>query len=280
MPHPHRLHPASAFFLAAFLTNPFAHASATTSKGLTYAVAGDHKLRLDLYYPASPPPRAGYPLIISIHGGGWLIGNRNKDLVLRGLTRDGYAIASIDYRLSREAKYPAQIADTRHALQWLMKNATALHLDAKHIGATGASAGGHLALLLGLDPQTSPNPIKAICALYPPTDLISIVPPKNREERDNPVALLLGAPVSQRLALAKKGSPITYVTAHAPPVLLIHGDRDSLVPLDQSRVLNLALRHAGAKSSLMIFQGKGHAFGLDDSALRDVAGFFDRYLKN
>ncbi|MGH8048249.1 MAG: prolyl oligopeptidase family serine peptidase, partial [Chthoniobacterales bacterium] len=106
------------------------------------------------------------------------------------------------------------------------------------------SAGGHLALLLGLDPQTTPNPIKAICALYPPTDLIAIVPPEKQNRSDNLVAQLLGGPVSDRLALAREASPVTYVSKHAPPVLLIHGDRDNLVPLDQSLLL---IRRCGAR---------------------------------
>jgi acetyl esterase/lipase len=247
-------------------------------RGLVYGQIGKLKLRLDLYYPKSPPPRNGYPLIICIHGGGWMIGNRGKDFFLRNLTKDGVALARIDYRLSGTAKYPAQIDDARNALAWLLKSAPVLQLDANRIGVFGVSAGGHLALLLGLSQPESSRSIKAICALYPPTDLIGIVPPEKRDRRHNAVAALLGAPVSERLALARAASPMTYVSREAPPVLLIHGDRDHLVPIEQSRMLEVALRKAGAESTLIICPGRGHGFSLRREILAEVADFFARNL--
>jgi acetyl esterase/lipase len=248
-------------------------------RDIVYATVDRHDLRLDILFPKTPLPRNGYPLIISIHGGAWLIGDRRKDLFLRKLTEAGYAFASIDYRLSGEAKFPAQIDDVRTALTWLISHAASLHLDANRIGLTGASAGGHIALLLGLDPVSQPNPIKAICALYPPTDLISIIPPKDRGGKGNLVAMLLGGPISERLTEAREASPVSYADKTAPPILLIHGDRDGLVPISQSRDLNQALLRAGADSKLIVYQGKGHAFGLREDTLHEVTRFFDRHLK-
>ncbi|MGH8048542.1 MAG: hypothetical protein ACREKL_14985, partial [Chthoniobacterales bacterium] len=104
-----RLHIACAFLLAAFLAVALARGSQPGSKGLVYAIEGKSTLRLDLYYPKMPPPSGGYPLIICLHGGAWISGDRYKDLFLQKLTNDGYALASIDYRLSDETKFPAQI---------------------------------------------------------------------------------------------------------------------------------------------------------------------------
>ncbi len=247
--------------------------------GLVYAAPGGHELRVDILYPSAPPPKAGYPLIISIHGGGWVQGNRSQDLLLRPLVEHGYALASIDYRLSTRAKFPAQIDDARSALDWLIANARSLKLDAGNIGVTGASAGGQLALLLGLDPARKPNPIKAICAFYPPTDLVAIIPAEKHDRPDNLVAQLLGGPIGKHLALARAGSPLTHAGASSPPVLLIHGDKDRLVPIEQSRLLDRALRAAGAKSHIIVYEGKAHGFELRSETVEAIATFFDAQLK-
>ncbi len=144
---------------------------------------------------------------------------------------------------------------------------------------TGASAGGQLALVLAFS-KPSARFIKAVCALYPPTDLVSIIPPEKRDQSNNLVALLLGAPVSKRLALARQASPATYVSRNAPPVLLIHGDKDRLVPIEQSETLDAALRRTGAESSLIVYKGSKHAFGLREDTILQVAKFFDRNAKN
>jgi acetyl esterase/lipase len=249
-------------------------------KDLVYRTVGERKLFLDIYYPPTASPIAGYPLIISIHGGAWAYADRHNDLILRKLTDGGYALASIDYRLSGEAKYPAQIDDTREAVQWLVKHAATLRLDPHKMVATGISAGGHLALLLALSQLPGNRSIKAVCALYGPSDLIAMLPPEQRDKSTNPIAALLGAPVSKQLALARAASPITYVSKDSVPVMLFHGEQDKLVPVEQSIALDAALKAAGAQSTLIIYKDKGHAFGLDDEALRKVKEFFDRSLKN
>lgn len=251
-----------------------------TRSTFTYAKISARPLRVDVLYPSMPPPRAGYPVIVSIHGGAWIFGNRRKDVFLRDFTGKGFAIASIDYRLSSEAKFPAQIDDAQRALDWLVTNSRHLRIDPNRIGLTGASAGGHLALLLGLRSGASTNPVRAICAFYPPTDLVEIVPPKNRGRADNPVAALLGGPVSQRADLAELASPVNIGTAQSPPVLLIHGDRDGLVPLAQSRLLHEELLSRHARSTLIVVEGRGHAFGLDEHTRPLVGKFFGKYLGN
>jgi acetyl esterase/lipase len=252
----------------------------SVKKDIAYRTVGTHKLLLDIYYPQTAPPAAGYPLIISIHGGAWAYADRHNDLILRKLTDDGYALVSIDYRLSGEAKYPAQIDDTRAAVKWLVKHAATLHLDPEKMVVTGISAGGHLALLLALSQPPGDRAIKAVCALYGPADLIAILPPEQRSQNTNPVAALLGGPVAEELDLARAASPITYVSKDSVPVMLFHGAQDKLVPVKQSIDLDAALKAVGAQSTLIIYQDKGHAFGLDDEALHTVKNFFDRSLKN
>lgn len=257
--------------------------------GLVYAEFAGRKLRLDLYLPATPAPAAGHPVIISIHGGGWIMSDRRKDLFLRDLTNDGFAVASVDYRLASAARFPAQIEDCRLALRWVLDHGREYQLDPGRVGVTGTSAGGQLALLLGLAETrrflpagTPPFPagtVKAICAFYPPTDLVAIVPEDRRDRDDNLVANLLGGPVSQRLDLARAASPIRYVGKTSPPTFFVHGDRDRVVPLAQSRRLYETLKAAGAPTHLTVYPGKGHAFGPRPDTRREIAEFFSRYLK-
>jgi len=252
----------------------------STDRDIVYRTVGTRKLYLDLYYPKAPAPAAGYPLIVSIHGGAWAYADRHNDLILRKLTDFGFALASVDYRLSGEAKYPAQIDDVREAVRWLVEHASSLHVDTNKIVATGISAGGHLALLLGLSQPPGDHTIKAVCALYGPADLVEILPPKMRGDRTNAVAALLGGSVSEKLSLARAASPITYVRKDSIPVMLFHGEKDELVPVAQSIALDHALKAAGAQSTLTIYKDKGHAFGLDDAALLEVEKFYEHSFKH
>lgn len=255
---------------------------------LIYAYRNQQALKLDLYVPDSPPSSTGYPLIISFHGGGWALGNKHNDLFLKTLVDRGYALASVDYRLSGRAPFPAQIEDAREATRWLLHHASILHLDPRRFAATGISAGGHLALLLAFSeghrfsssaPALPPaHTIKAVIAFYAPSDLIGIVPPKKRDERTNLVARFLGGPVSQRLSLAREASPIAYVRPGLPPVLLIHGNRDHVVPLDQSLGLAQALRKRHVQTGLIIYSGRGHAFRPSPQTIGAMEAFLKAHL--
>ncbi len=153
-----------------------------------------------------------------------------------------------------------------------------LRCDRTKIVATGISAGGHLALLLGLSQLPGDRTIKAVCSLYGPSDLVEILPEEKRDDQKNAVAALLGGAVSEKLALAREASPITYVRKDSIPIRLYHGRMDVLVPIAQSIALDAVMKAAGAESTLIIYDGKGHAFGLDDHALDEVAAFFERAL--
>jgi acetyl esterase/lipase len=275
----HRIFVLLALAVVMGLTIPFARATDQFSKrDLVFNRVAPRDLLLDIYYPKIPPPPAGYPLIVSIHGGAWAYADRYNDLNLLNLTSRGYALASIDYRLSGEAQYPAQIEDARQAVRWLVANADSLHVDTNKIVATGISAGGHLALLLGLSQPPGHHMIKAVCALYAPTDLLVLVPEELRDQSTNAVAVLLGGPVSQRLSLARDASPISYTRKGSIPIMLFHGEKDQIVPVAQSMALDAALKAVGAQSTLIVYKDKGHAFGLDDAALRKVGEFYERSL--
>ena len=268
--------------VATLLAAPFSHGQGQrpSTKDILFNEPGTNKLFLDIYSPRFASPIAGYPLIVSIHGGAWERGDRHSDAGLRKLTERGYALASIDYRLASQAKYPAQIDDVRRAVSWLVKHAGEYHFDTNRIFAIGASAGGHLSLLLGLSQKPGDRTIKAVCALYPPTDLVSIVPPEKRGEADNPVADLLGGPVSERLALAREASPITYVRKESVPVLILHGDADTLVPVAQSRSLEAAMKAAGANCTVVVYRGYPHGFGPGEAGLDRIAKFFRDSVKD
>lgn len=237
---------------------------------IVYASRPTGDLHLDLYLPATPPP---HPLVIWIHGGGWKFGDKGWMFYLRELTRQGFAIASIQYRLSGTAKYPAAIDDCRDALRWLERNVAEYGLDRRHIFLTGASAGGHLAAFVAL--EAGYPEIKAVCVLYPATDLTGFA---NQDAPHGYLPDFLGGSVNQKRALAIAGSPVNHVRRNAPPFLFFHGDKDTLVPIAQSQELDAKLRAKGVESHLIVIHGKGHGFALTDAQQQEVGDFFLKHM--
>lgn len=246
-----------------------------------YAKSGSEDVRLDIYYPRTPAPPGGYPLIIWLHGGGWILGSKRQDVFVRHFPQYGYAIASIEYRLAQHEPFPAQIRDVRTATWWLHKNAKDLELDPSKFVVAGQSAGGHLALLLGLTqgekkkgwgPILPKGTIKAVAALYPPTDLLRLVPPSARDNPIHPVALLLGDKVNKRIKLAKQASPVNHVSPGDPPTLLFHGSEDPIVPIEQSEIMTRKLKAAGVSTTFLVTES-GHAFTLYPDRVDDILNF-------
>ena len=255
-------------------------------RDLEYAKAGEQALLLDLYVPENAPKPL--PVVVWIHGGGWRGGDKRNCRSLR-MTARGYAAASVNYRLSQDATFPAQIHDCKAAIRYLRANAAKYGLDPKRIGVWGSSAGGHLVALLGtsgdvkqlegkLGNQDQSSRVQAVCDWFGPTDLASLGGRAIPGWRRNPVALLLGGPPAEKKDLAEQGSPITHVTKDDPPFLIMHGDRDRVVPTAQSQLLHDALKAAGVASTLQVVEGAGHGFGGAeiDKAVQD---FFDKHLK-
>lgn len=246
---------------------------------------------LDIYLPANAKGKC--PLLVFVHGGGWLVNDKYADMGYMGNTlsavlNQGIAIASIDYRWSTQAVFPAQIQDCNRAVSFLYDNAEKYGLDKTRIALMGFSAGGHLASLQGLSknnevadffmPGSSKKfTFKAVVDFYGPSELIAL---KSSEDPKSPEAILLGAAPLARPDLAKKASPATYVDKNDPPFLIIHGEKDESVPYQQSTLLSSWLTVSGVKNELIIVKGAPH-YGVmfDVEAIRSkVVDFLKGYL--
>jgi acetyl esterase/lipase len=240
---------------------------------------------LDFRLPTTGKPP--YPLIIYIHGGAWLSGDKNAFPSFK-LLQGGYATASINYRLTDKAIFPAQIEDCKRAVAWLRSNASLLKVDPNRFGVWGASAGGHLVALLGTTNDAKSPPwatppgtsarVQAVCDWCGPSDLLTMA--EQSDPRHNvmgAVAKLLGGPPSERQGLAKEASPTTYATKGCPPFLIMHGDKDDLVPILQSKELCDALKKKGADCTFETVDGPHNFYTLEREVR--VRQFFDRTFK-
>lgn len=212
---------------------------------LEFARVDGLSLKLDLHHPGTENPA----LIVYVHGGAWRAGSR-KEVPITGLMKEGFAIASVDYRLSTQAKFPAQIHDIKAAIRFLRANAEELHIDARHIAVIGSSAGGHLAALTGV---TNGHPVlegkvgehleqssgvQCIVSLYGASNLQTILGQSTEfglKMRVPALQLLLGGTPEEQPELAILASPVSHLDANDPPVLLIHGDADPQMPPEQSQ---------------------------------------------
>lgn len=238
-------------------------------KNIPYGTEGITQQNFDFHPPVNKTGKPA-PLIFWIHGGAWMMGS--KDWINVGyLVKQGYAIASVDYRFSKEAPFPAQIQDCNAALNFILAHADEYGIDPKRFVIGGGSAGGHLALLLGLarnekafgaDPTLKPL---AILDFFGPADfdglpddLKAMHSDKGLQLFQDAVPKLLGVPLAQIGEKTKAASPLTYVTAGAPPVLIVHGDKDDSVPLAQSQRLHEAFDKAGVKNQIIVLEGAPH----------------------
>lgn len=250
-----------------------------------------HKHLLDIYLPANPNKKL--PLVIFIHGGGWLVNDKYADIgymrkTVAEIVSSGFALASIDYRFATQAVFPAQIQDCNRAISFLFDNADKYGLDKNHIALMGFSAGGHLASLVGLSknnnigaffmPGTNRSfNFKAVVDFYGPAELILF--PGNNDTK-SPESLLIGAAPLTRPDLAKAASPVTYVDKNDPPFLIIHGEKDEMVSPKQSQLLSAWLNVAGVKNELLMIKDAPH-FGVmfDADEIRNkVIAFLKEHL--
>jgi acetyl esterase/lipase len=258
-------------------------------RDVEYGKGGERALKLHILRPKEQP-KAAMPVVVWIHGGGWEKGNKDSGIALLAPFADrGYFCASVEYRLSAEAIFPAQIEDCKCAIRFLRSKAKEYNLNPERIGVWGGSAGGHLVALLGLTPDAKElegkggnagvsSRVQAVCDYFGPSDLVKIV--GDSDGATNPVVRLLGGKVSEKKDLAIQASPIAHVGKGAPPFLIMHGDEDKLVPLNQSEILRDALQKAGCDVTLRVVKGAGHGFGNQNAACaKMVAEFFDKHLK-
>ncbi|SIO62867.1 Acetyl esterase/lipase [Singulisphaera sp. GP187] len=268
---------------------------------IVYRSIAGREVRLDVYLPTAPPIRGGCPAVVAIHGGGWRGGSkRDMRLMSIQLAEHGYVVVAIDYQLSRPGRpsWPSNFEDTREAVRWIRRHAADYGVDPDRIVALGVSAGGHLAALLGTYPDGPVNPdardrhpalssasvarsdastrVQAVVDLYGPADLLasrtSLPLPAT------PVTLMLGGTLETMPGRYEAATPVRHVSPNDPPMLLIHGRDDRLVPLEQSQALAAALDEAGVAHRLIEVDDAAHGFGFhvpNRKILPDILAFLD-----
>ena len=261
-------------------------------RNLEYARVGDSALLLDIYRPETSG--GPLPLIVWVHGGGWSGGSKQYTQAVLFADK-GYVVASIDYRLTGVATFPAQIEDCRAAIRWLRANAAKYDIDPKRIGVWGGSAGGHLVAMLGTSAEMThwdtvggntdqSTRVQAVCDFFGPSSFLVDEMPGRARTAESPVGRLLGGPVDERKEEARQASPLTYVSADDAPFLIVHGDQDKTVSLKQSELLADALKKAGVEVTFVTVKNGGHGFGPESEPNPQeiramVLAFFDKHLK-
>jgi acetyl esterase/lipase len=269
-------------------------ANAAIQRDLVYKRVNGAILTLDLYCPekVSGP----LPVIVWLHGGGWSRGRKERCPAV-SLVPDGYAVASIDYRLTGVAPFPAQIEDCKAAIRWLRANASKYNLDPDRIGVWGFSAGGHLAALLGTsggvrelegtgDNISYSSRVQAVCVVSGPGNLLEqyrdatgpSAAEMNPKVKPALEALIGGSP-EQNKEKALAASPITYVSKDDPPFLIIQGEKDITVPVSVTQSFFAALKAAGVDATLEIATGRGHGVG-GPKFQPMIKEFFDKHLRS
>ena len=257
---------------------------------LAYAAPGGEPLRLDLALPPAGPAPA--PLLVFVHGGGWVAGWKGRYTAETvAAARRGYAAATVQYRLSGAAPgggyvapFPAALDDVRAAVDWLVGRADELNLDPRRAGLAGDSAGGHLSLLAGLSanepPAAGERPrvrIAAVVNLFGVSDMPAYYT-GNRGARAV-LSLFLGGHFRDRPAVYRAASPVNFVDAADPPVLTLHGTADNVVPFDQAERLHAALETAGVENELVPIEGGRHGLWRQrDEVRRRLYDWFDDHL--
>ena len=252
---------------------------------VSYCTPDDVPQKMDIYYPTSGGP---WPVLLYVHGGGWSEGDKTEGAAWRGMTERGFLVISVNYRLaSYGSKFPAMIEDVKCAVRYLRAHAPQYHLDTNHVGAVGASAGGHLVALLGLADESAgwdtgeypgqSSHVQAVVTMAGPSDF-------TREDYGSVNMAIYyafdetpGSP-SEKLVAA---SPVMYITPDDPPFLIIHGDKDGIVPLEQSQVLDEQLKKVGVPSVLVIVKNGTHSIAGENISptLEEISNIITAFLE-
>ncbi len=269
--------------------------AAKVQSDVIYSRASGEELKLDVFFPTNTTGRS-LPVVLYVHGGGWQTGSKSMLSMMPGpaeLLRRDYLVVAINYRLAPQHKFPAMIEDAKCAVRFLRAHAKDFNLDTARIGVMGDSSGGHLVALLGLTYDSAgfegegwtdqSSRVQAVVDLYGPTDFAN--------GNSNFITLKLiqdafGA-TNTTDPILKSANPVTYVSSRAPPFLILHGDHDNLVDLQQSAELDARLKAAGADSTFVVITNLAHGYvplGLKSrpnhaelSSL--IADFFDKNLR-
>lgn len=285
---------------------PFADIDHVRNRHLDIRYAGASRFQaLDLYLPDGAAPSGGWPMVVFIHGGAWMMCDK-RDIQLVGplsLLAHGYAVASINYRLSSEAVFPAQIHDVKAAIRCLKAKSSELGLDASRLAVWGASAGAHLAALAGTSAGVSmledraegwadqDSSVRAVVSFFGPTDFLMMdtyltetgAGTPDHSAAGSPESQLLGAPITEIPAVVRAADPQTWLTPSVPPFFFAHAPRDPIVPVQHSVIFasRITATAGRGRAHLRFVEGAGHAgpeFN-EPGLLAEVARFLDASLK-
>ncbi|MEZ4707791.1 MAG: alpha/beta hydrolase [Caldilineaceae bacterium] len=277
---------------------PTPPAGVIAHRDLAYVANGHERQKLDLYLLTESS--AALPLIIWVHGGAFRVGSKegNADNPLHfAYVTQGYALASINYRLSQHAIFPAQIEDCKAAVRWLRAHAAEYNLDPNRFAAWGPSAGGHLVAMLGTAGHVTAfevgahldvsSRVQCVVDYFGPTDFLQMDTQRLpngmiHNAPDSPESELVGGNIQEHPAKVARANPITYipqdVTADVPPFLIVHGDADPLVPYGQSILLVDALQKVGADVTFYTVKGGGHGHFTDPEVVRLTTKFLAKHI--
>lgn len=261
----------------------------TAHRDIHYVTGGSERQTLDLYIPQKTKDNTPLPLIIWVHGGGWRAGSKAQCFPLdQGFAKRGYAIASINYRLTTSVRFPAQIEDCKAAVRWLRAHAAEYNIDPDRFAAWGSSAGGHLVALLGTTGHTrkfdtgenleTSSRVQAVVDFFGPSDFTA---KEMWEPFYDTRSDLLGGTLAEKPEQAASASPVAYVTKDAPPFSIWHGTKDTRVPISQSEALEAALKKAGVTAELKRVEGATHGqrdFS-NEQIMDEIAAFLAKHLK-
>ena len=273
---------ASFCFLQVFSQN-----DTIATKDIVYAQSGEKKLLLDIYKPKS----ASNPyLIVWVHGGAWRSGSKGNPPL--GLLGFGYALASLDFHLSEEAPYPSMVHDIKAGIRYLRANAKKYGYRADKIVIWGSSSGGHLAALVGTtngdkflegtlgDYTSTSSSVQGILDFYGPANLLTILnqsTPHGISVREPAMKILFGKSIDEVKETAKQASPVFQTDPSDPPLLIVHGDQDNQVPVNQSIELMEAYKKNKLPVQIEFVPGAGH--GGDVYTNRPMMILVNEFLK-
>lgn len=274
---------------AALSLPPLARAWGETKveRDVVYSEPGGEKLRMDIYRPEGEGP---HPAVLLVHGGGWLGGSKaGHQGTGEWLARNGYVACSIDYRLAPQYPYPAALDDCQRAVRWVRAHAREYGINPKRVGALGDSAGGHLVALIGVR-DTRDNSDRELArfssrpdAVVPYYGAFELVRMWKIEMAHKPLTAWLGGPPEGYEKVYRAASPTEGITRKAPPFLILHGNKDTVNPEEQSHLLHEALRRHGVESTLVIIEGGGHGWAPDSPQGKQteavVLPFLAKHLK-
>jgi acetyl esterase/lipase len=258
------------------------------TRDVVYGKGGGEELKLNIARPKAD--QKNLPCVVFIHGGGWAMGDRTAhDGMTWGFAQKGYVAATVEYRLAPKAQFPAAVNDVKCAIRFLRAKADDYGIDPRHIGVCGFSAGGHLALMLGVTQKTDslegdggwddqPSDVQAVVSYFGPTDLTADDIPRSVYPL---MEKFIGGPMAGKRVEYQRASPVTYVTPGDAPTLMFQGTKDPLVPFTQAYRMLQAMTKAGVEGRAEVIAGAGHGWMGKDltRTLVETAAFFDEHLK-